>query len=91
MILFIILILEVASFILSLKSYSGLRFQNLIIFALLIFISFFQEIEPFRKRYITLFFLIGFLSFGLKIRNFNNEDVDVITPFLPYEFYWERR
>lgn len=90
-ILFIILVLEIASFLLSLKSYSGLRFQNLIIFALLIFISFFQEVQPFRKQNLLLFFMIGFLSFGLKIRNFMNEDVEGTTPFLPYEFYWERR
>lgn len=90
-IFFIILLLEIASFLLSLKSYSGLRFQNLIIFTLIIFISFFQEIQPFRKRNILLFFLIGYLSFGLKIRNFMNEDVGATTPFLPYEFYWERR
>jgi hypothetical protein len=90
-IFYIILVLEIASFILSFKSYSGLRFQNLIIFALIIFISFFQEVQYFRKRNIMLFFLIGFLSFGLKIRNFMNEDVDGTTPFLPYEFYWERR
>ncbi|MBK1897706.1 EpsG family protein [Chryseobacterium paridis] len=90
-IFFIILILEVLSFLISLKSYSGLRFQNLIIFTLIIFISFFQEIQPFRKRNIMLFFLIGFLSFGLKIRNFMNEDEGAVTPFLPYEFYWERK
>lgn len=90
-IFFILLVLELASFLLSLKSYSGLRFQNLVIFALIIFISFFQEIQPFKKQYIMLFFMIGFLSFGLKIRNFMNEDEEGTTPFLPYEFYWERK
>lgn len=89
-IFFIILGLQIASFILSLSSYSGLRFQSLFIFTLLIYIAFFQEVKDFKKRYLIYFILIGFMSFSLKIRNFMNEEKEVTTPFLPYEFYWER-
>lgn len=89
-IFFIIFGLQIASFILSLSSYSGLRFQSLFIFTLLIYIAFFQEIKEFKKRYLIYFILIGFMSFSLKIRNFMNEEKEVTTPFLPYEFYWER-
>lgn len=89
-ILFIIFGLQIASFVLSLTSYSGLRFQSLFIFTLLIFISFFQELKTFKKRYLIFFIIIGLMSFSLKIRNFMNEEKEVTTPFLPYEFYWER-
>lgn len=89
-IFFIIFALEIGSFILSLSSYSGLRFQNLFIFTLLIFVAFFQDLQTFKKRYLIFFILIGVMSFSMKVRNFMNEDRDVITPFLPYEFYWER-
>ena len=89
-ILFIIFALQMASFVLSLSSYSGLRFQSLFIFTLLIFIAFFQELKTFKKRYLIFFMVIGFISFSLKIRNFMSEEKEVTTPFLPYEFYWER-
>ena len=87
---FIIFGLQIASFILSLSSYSGLRFQSLFIFTLLIYIAFFQEVQEFKRRYVIYFILIGFMSFSLKIRNFMSEENEIKTPFLPYEFYWER-
>lgn len=89
-IFYIILVLEILSFILSLSSYSGLRFQNLCIFVLLIFMAFFQKTLPINKKYIAFFLVLGVLSFSLKIRNFMTEEKGVTTPFLPYEFYWER-
>lgn len=90
-IFFIILGLEVISFIISLNSYSGLRFQNLVIFTLMLFIAHFQEVRAFKKQYVILFFLIGCISISMKMRNFMSEEKLVDTPFLPYEFYWERR
>ena len=90
-IFFVLLVLELASFMLSLKSYSGLRFQSLMIFTLMLFIANFQEPPAFRKRMLFAFFLIGIMSFSLKIRNFMSEEKYVNTPFLPYEFFWERK
>jgi len=89
-IFYIIFLLEILSFILSLSSYSGLRFQNLCIFVLLIFMAFFQKTRPFKKKYIVFFLILGVLCFSLKIRNFLTEEEGVTTPFLPYKFYWER-
>lgn len=90
-IFFIIFGLEIISFIISLNSYSGLRFQNLVIFCLMLFIAHFQKINDFKKQYLILFFLIGCISISMKMRNFASEENLVDTPFLPYEFYWERR
>lgn len=88
---YVLLVLELLSFTLSLISYSGLRFQNLVIFALLILMANQYEFEKYNGKFIFIFFLIGCLCLGLKIRNFMNEDELVETPFLPYEFYWERK
>lgn len=87
---FIILMLEILSFFLSLKSYSGLRFQTLMMFTLMIFIAHFQTPPVFKKRLLSIFFLIACLSLSLKMRNFMNEEKFVETPFIPYEFFWER-
>ena len=91
LIYFVILGLEILSFALSLKSYSGLRFQTLMMFTLMIFIAHFQTPVVFKKRLLTVFFLIACLSLSLKMRNFMNEEKFVETPFIPYEFFWERR
>lgn len=91
LIFFIMLGLEIASFIVSMYSYSGLRFQHMVLFSLMLFIAHFQESRPFDKRFILIFILIGCLSILLKMRNFRNEDKSVDTPFLPYEFFWERK
>lgn len=88
---YVLLILEVLSFVLSLVSYSGLRFQNLVIFAFLILMANQYEFEKYNGKFIFVFFIVGCLCLGLKIRNFMNEDELVETPFLPYEFYWERK
>ncbi|MBA5247417.1 EpsG family protein [Marnyiella aurantia] len=88
---FVILGLEILSFLLSLKSYSGLRFQTLMMFTLLIFIAHFQTVQVLRKRLLAVFFMIACLSLSLKMRNFMNEEKFVETPFIPYEFFWERR
>ncbi|WP_165764820.1 EpsG family protein [Flavobacterium davisii] len=89
--IYLLLVLQIISFFLSMKSYSGLRFQNLIIFTLLIFIVNFTEVPKVipTKKIFALFF-IGIICITLKLRNFMNEDVLVETPFLPYEFYWEK-
>lgn len=88
---FVILGLEILSFLLSLKSYSGLRFQTLMMFTLLIFIAHFQTAQLFGKRLLAVYFLIACLSLSLKMRNFMNEEKFVETPFIPYEFFWERK
>lgn len=89
--IYILFGLQIVSFFLSMKSYAGLRFQNLIIFTLLICIVNFSKVPTVipTKRIFALF-IIGIICLTLKLRNFMNEDALIETPFLPYEFYWEK-
>ena len=88
-IIHITLILEVLSFGLSKISYSGLRFQMLFLFVLLIYIENNLQLISNFKRFIILIAVVGVIGFFITARHFQDKnDDDVLSPFLPYKFYW---
>lgn len=84
----IILILELLSFILSKISYSGLRFQMLFLFALMVFVSNNIDLSKNRFKITCCYCIISMISFIITLKHFNYYDAQVLSPFLPYTFFW---
>ena len=89
-ILYLILILEIISFIIAKFTYAGLRFQNLFLFVLLVFVVQNLNLLNFKTFSKKLIF-ISCLSLILFVKNISTIAPDDISPFLPYKFYWEER
>jgi hypothetical protein len=88
--LFLLLVIEVASFSLASVTYAGLRFQLLALFALFCFVSDIRfDKYTHKKAVITLLCIVGFVGFLGKMRNFSDGADLPPSPFLPYHFYWE--
>lgn len=88
--LFLLLIIEAASFSLASVTYAGLRFQLLTLFVLFCFVSDIRfDKYTYKKAVITLLCIVGFVGFLGKMRNFSDGADLPPSPFLPYHFYWE--
>lgn len=88
--IFIILFLVISSFILTKFSYAGLRMQSLVLYLIFLIMQYrFAEggVALSGRRY-ALLIVIGFLGVGFNLNNYINEDVDNLSPFLPYKFVW---
>ena len=89
-ILYLILILEIISFIIAKFTYAGLRFQNLFLFVLLVFVVQNLNLLNFKTFSKKLIF-ISCLSLSLFVKNISTIAPDGISAFVPYNFYWEER
>ncbi|MET2996331.1 hypothetical protein B0A78_09790 [Flavobacterium columnare NBRC 100251 = ATCC 23463] len=87
--LVVLLVCVILSVYLSTITYAGLRFLNLFLFCLFLYFAF-ENFEK-HKNFITILFIVGLLGFGLKIKNFMDEEGQNDTPFLPYKFYYENK
>lgn len=85
-------VLEIAFFVLAKFSYAGLRFQFLTLFALLCTVPRCSVMYS-RNRaiFLCLVFFIGILGFVSKSRNMIDGVDSGESPFIPYQFYWERK
>ena len=90
-ILFLILALELGSFMLAKITYAGLRFQNLFLFSLIILIK--QEYYTITKKneYLMMLIFLGTFGFLLTVKNIGAVVEDVNSPFLPYVFFWQEK
>lgn len=87
----IILICEIASFILAKFTYAGLRFQGAFMYTMIVYLkNNTDKLIKLRKYYINHIALsvIGILIF---VKNISVKLEDDYTPFLPYKFYWEEK
>lgn len=86
-----LLLLEIVFFVLAKFSYAGLRFQFLTLFALLCTLPKCSVMRSQnRSIFLCLVFFIGVLGFVSKSRNMI-DDISGESPFIPYQFFWERK
>ena len=85
------LILEVFSFILAKYSYSGLRFQLLFLYALIISIKNGFDFMKSNQTFFKSLFILSILFFAVFIKNIVTVESDLDSKYLPYEFFWERK
>ncbi|AUZ45523.1 hypothetical protein BOP93_07880 [Pseudomonas orientalis] len=87
----ILLSLAVLMFGLAQYSYAGLRFLQLINFAVILFFIVSMSAGRVTLSKITKISLIGvaILAFVLKMKNFADSAGDGASPFVPYLFFWE--
>jgi hypothetical protein len=84
-------LLEVAFFILAKFSYAGLRFQFLTLFALICTLPRCAVMHsPNKITFLALVFFIGILGFASKSRNMIDGTDTGESPFIPYQFFWEK-
>lgn len=88
-VLFLILVLELASFALARVTYAGLRFQMLFLFALIHLIKEEFTLVLKTKEYLWILFLIGSFGFLITVKNLTAVVDYVESPFIPYRFFWQ--
>ena len=88
-ILFLILLLEIGSFMLAKITYAGLRFQMLFLFSLVLLIK--QEFYCIakKKEFVMLIISLGIFGFLSTAKNLTANVEDVASPFIPYKFFWQ--
>lgn len=88
---FPILLLEIASFMLTRITYAGLRFQLLVLFSFLCCISVIelQKVTRNIKMVYGLFIVIGMLCFIGTVKHYIDDEGEPPSPFLPYQYFWD--
>lgn len=102
-IIHVLFILELFSFLITRISYAGVRFQTLFLYAILLYLNFnlnlnlrSSEIESSDKTarlniFLSIVYVLGIIAFLFTLKNISNTIwVDeVLSPFLPYRFFWQ--
>lgn len=88
-ILFLILVLELGSFMLAKITYAGLRFQMLVLFSLVLLIKQESYCITKKKEFLMLMISLGLFGFLLTAKNLTANVEDVESPFIPYKFFWQ--
>jgi hypothetical protein len=91
--IFILAALTIISYIITQVFYAGLRFQQLNLFLIYLFIACASAKNKlhFSKKIVVYFVLISILSTGFRLKNFYNDAGQGDSPFAPYKFNWEQR
>lgn len=84
---FLLLIIQIAFYVITQFSYAGIRLQFLILFFLIILLIVDGQSKHY-SLYLLLLFIIGLLGFILKMRNMLDGYGVGNSPFLPYQFFW---
>lgn len=87
--LLLILVFEIASFMLAKITYAGLRFQMLFLFSLVLLIKQEYHLILRKKEFSMLLISIGVFGFLLTAKNLMAIVEDVESPFIPYKFFWQ--
>lgn len=84
-----ILVLELISFGIARFTYAGLRIQSAFLFVLIIFV--YNNLPQLEKRQWFFFrmSIVSLLSFAIFYKNLSASDINDLTPFIPYKFYWQ--
>lgn len=89
MLLHLIILLEIASFVLTKFSYAGTRFQGAYLYCMLVFLKHNSEDIVRIKRYTINLAFVSIFSIIVFLKNISVVVEDDYTPYLPYKFYWE--
>lgn len=89
--LYVIVLFEILSFILSKFSYAGLRLQTLFLFALIIYIKNNIDNFKYKKSFAVKITILSMFCFSVFLKNISAQIENNFTPFIPYKFYWEEK
>ncbi len=84
--------LAALAYVLTQFTYAGLRFQQLVLFLICIFIArvIHDKGASAKNATILIVILIGVIGSGLRLKNFYDNFGQGDAPFAPYHFFWER-
>ncbi len=100
-IIHVVFILEVFSYFITKFSYAGVRFQTLFLYAIILYLNFNfnsrnSEIDSNvwtarLSSYINIVYMMGIIAFLFTLKNISSTiwTDEVLSPFLPYRFFWQ--
>ncbi|MGC9193716.1 MAG: EpsG family protein [Thermoplasmata archaeon] len=86
---YIFLLIQITFYGITQFTYAGIRFQQLVLFAQLLSLSYWM-LQPIRKKQLFAIVLISTMAFVFTLRGFITEAGNQ-SAFIPYKFIWENQ
>lgn len=86
----LILLFQLISFAISQLTYAGLRLQMLFLYALILYVAQNIYMLKFSMKTYASVCVVGIIGFLITLKHFSYVDDEVLSPFLPYKFFWDQ-